>query len=367
MKIKDISPLNLGISALSMVPVTYAALYAQKISGEEQITQTAIKLVRKGIWWGIIIFVIGMYMEAFYHKGLPLRGFILKVYIAAAISLYHYPILMGFLSILLPLYDLVYLSKKTTKTIIYFSLTGSAIILLSSFATREIVAFQMIATGSALLLLSHLILIPPLTEEAHIDSENTICIVKHMLSSSWLLPWTVLVPIAFLVDITPPQWKPFITNLWNASLIFFLAYIILVSIYLTIYSHRPGFYILLGLATFLTGAIYKILLSGNSLIAISIAILGISLIYTGMKMLSNITSKYILVSSDILGGGLLLLSIRWMFLQGDLLSNMLSQMPMETMFTSAILNMVGIGMVISGLINMGEKLPTPAKGGSKYA
>ena len=364
MKIKNISILNLGIGSISILPFLYSSFYAQSLSGLEEIPLSAIACIHRCIWWGIGVLAVGMLIETAYEKGIPLRGFILLFYLTLSMSVYRSIYIMWALSLGMLLYDL-YALRGTVS--LQFSSIGIGIMLSSYYATSDIVALQMLTTGASLLLFSHLLLIPHLDESATLDREEALTPLRNIISHRYILWWTFLIPLAFITDMAPKTLKGISSLIWLIAISLFVFYLLTWHVYLFIFSHKAGFYTLLGTLIFLFSIFYRIHMKGHPIVAAGISILGIAIIYRGMAMFSSITSRYILVSADILGGGLLLITLRWIILTGDLYTNMLYQMPMETMFTSAILNMVGIGMVISGLINMGEKLPTPAEGGNKDA
>ncbi len=364
MKIKNTSILNLGIGSIAILPFLYNSFYAQSLSGLQEIPASAIACIHRCIWWGIGIFAIGMVIETIYEKGISVRGWVLLLYLTFSTLVYQNISIMWILSLGTILYDIYALRGKVS---LQFSIAGIGIMISASYATSDIVALQMLTTGASLLLFSHLLLIPHLDETATVQREEALISLRNIISHRYILWWTILIPIAFITDMTSKTLKNISSLVWLVAISLFAIYFLLWNIYLFLFSHRTGFYTLLGTIIFLFSIFYRLHLKGHSIVAAGISILGIAIIYRGMAMLSSITSRYILISADILGGGFLLITIRWIILTGDLYRNMLSQMPMETMFTSAILNMVGIGMVISGLINMGEKLPKPTGGGNKDA
>jgi hypothetical protein len=357
-KLADISKLNLGIAGISMLPFLYIALVAHRWSAESDIPTYVATNIHRALIWGIGLYLLLMLIKAIYEKGIPLRSIIIAGSILFIYKFTGNPMLAWIPAFVIVLYDIELIMTGEGKNIVSFSVVGSAILTFAVYATRDIVRYEMISIGGTILLFSEMLLSPPMQSIPKVKNDKALDFIRKLVSKELLAIFLPFIPLIFVYEISKGFQAP--VEFLNITIYAYTAVIIIYTITFiySIIRYCPlcGFYSTIGILLYIFAWYYKVSLNGHSLVAFGIGVLGISLLHLGLSFFAEVTTRLVIIGVDFIAIGLLILAGRFMLFAGDFMNNLLQQMPIETIFITGISDIVGIGMVLSGLNTIREKL-----------
>ncbi|UZN23509.1 hypothetical protein GM182_06535 [bacterium 3DAC] len=357
-KLADTSKLNLGIAGISMLPFLYIASMAHRWSAESDVPTYILKNIHNVMLWGLGFYIFLIVVKAIYERGIPLRSVIIAGSIAFIYKFTGNTMLAWIPAFIIVLYDIELIMTGEGKNIVSFSVVGSVILTFAVYATTEIVRYEMIGIGGTILLLSELLLSPPMQSVPKVKNAQAIDFIRKLVSKEVLAVFLPFIPLMFIYEISKGFQAP--VEFLNITIYAYTAVIIIYTITfiysITRYCPLCGFYSIIGTLLYIFAWYYKVLLNGHSLVAFGVGVLGISLLHIGLSFFAEVTTRIVIAGIDIIAIGLLILAGRFMLFAGDFMNNLLQQMPIETIFITGISDIVGIGMVLSGLNTIREKL-----------
>ncbi|GEM_PF-2116440 len=357
-KLVDTSKLNLGIACISMLPFLYIASTANKWSAESDIPIYVFQNIHKTLIWGIGLYIVLTLIKAIYEKGIPLRSILIAGSILFIYKFSGNPVLAWIPAFIIVLYDIDIIMAGEGKNTISFSVVGGAILTFAAYATRNIVKYEMIGVGGTILLFSEILLSPPMQSTPKVKNDKALDFIRKLVSKELLAIFLPLIPLIFIYEIS----KGFPSSVEFLSITIYAytgAILIYTAIFVfQIYRYCPlcGFYTTIGTLLYIFAWYYKVFLNGHSIVAFGIGLLGISLLHIGLSFFAEVTTRLVIAGVDLIGIGLLILAGRFMLFAGDLMENFIQQMPIETLFINGFSDIVGIGLILSGLNTVKEKL-----------
>jgi hypothetical protein len=216
----------------------------------------------------------------------------------------------------------------------------------------------MIGIGGTILLFSEMLLSPPMQSIPKVKDDRALDFIRKLVGKQLLAIFLPFIPLIFIYEISKGFQSP-VEFLSITIYAYTVAILIYTAIFIfQIYRYCPlcGFYTTVGTLLYIFAWYYKLPLSGHSVVAFGIGLLGISLLHIGLSFFAEVTTRLVITGVDFIAIGLLILAGRFMLFAGDLMENLIQQMPIETLFINGISDIVGIGLVLSGLNTIREKL-----------